>query len=87
MKIEGGNGKSKEDAIIIKDVNNDFEGIGIEYEWLRNTYGAQNLDWKLEEQALMPDEETNKYYDLMKIRLKSGEKINVWFDISDFYNK
>ena len=85
MKIEGGTGKSKEDAIIIKDVNNDFEGVGVEYEYLRNIYGIQNVDWSLQVQYLMNHEHTGKVYDLLKLKLKSSEIIEIWFDITDFY--
>jgi len=87
MKLDGGKGGTKEDAIIIKDVKNDFEGIGIEYEYLRNIYGAQNVDWTLQGQALIQDEKTEKCYDLMTVKLKSGEVNEVWFDLSDFYGK
>ena len=85
MKIEGGMGKSKEDAIIIKDVNNGFEGIGVEYEWLRNAYGVKDVDWSLQLQSLISDDHSARVYDLLELKLKSSEIIKVWFDITDFY--
>ncbi len=85
MKIEGGMGKSKEDAIIIKDVNNGFEGIGVEYEWLRNAYGVKDVDWSLQLQSLISDDHSARVYDLLELKLKSSEIIEIWFDITDFY--
>ena len=37
-------GKSIEDAIIITDVNDHFEGINAEYLYIENKFGRRGLD-------------------------------------------
>ena len=77
-------GESIEDAIII-NATEDFQGIILEYAYLRRRFGTQDFDWELKKQSLI--EQNNKAYDRMDLILKDGAKRSIFFDISSFFNK
>lgn len=83
VNISGGNGSSKEDAVIIEAPQESL-GIAAEYEILSEIYGEKDHDWKLLKQILIKD--GNKNYDLITIEGK-GIEYEVWFDITGFYGK
>ncbi|MGB5912125.1 MAG: hypothetical protein WBH31_13110 [Promethearchaeia archaeon] len=78
VKITGGNGSSFDDAIIISDCSH-FEGIDQEYIVLKQRFGI----YKLIKQSLI--EESGKVYDLIEIQLEDGSKVEVYFEITDFF--
>jgi len=78
VKITGGNGTSLDDAIIISDCSH-FEGVDQEYIVLKKRFGK----YKLIKQSLI--EESGKIYDLFEIQLEDGSKIEVYFEITDFF--
>lgn len=84
-KYEGGNGKSIEEAIVIKGANDTKEGIALKYDYISNLYGERDVDWKLQMQALMGDKE--RPCDKAEIILKNGEKKEFYFDITEFFGK
>jgi len=51
IKISGGDGSTKEQAIII-NAPNERTGVDAEYEYLESIYGEQNITWRLDEQKL-----------------------------------
>lgn len=75
-KISGSerDGLTFETAIIAKSINS-------EYEWIRNNYP----DSQIEAQILTNHK--GKHYDVLTIGLPSGEKKNIYFDISGFFGK
>jgi len=81
IQYKGEDGSSKEKAIIILDVEKEFEGVDIEYEYLENKYG----EVEIESQTYIGDED--KSYDVLNIKLADGSKEEIWFDITDFYGK
>ena len=85
VEYSGGDGSSKEKAIIITGAANSMEGIAAEYQYLADKYGARGTGWNLEMQSLMQDK--GKSYDLMRILLKDGTKIDLFFDITEFFGK
>jgi hypothetical protein len=82
---KGGDGPTKEKSVIILGAGNETEGIDAEYNWLEEKYGKQNINWELNSQELM--DEGNKQYDLLRIKLPTGEMKEIWFDITEFYGK
>lgn len=81
IQFKGGNGSSKEEAIIILGTNNEIEGVDAEYEYIEN---------KLEEfeiESLTFIGEVDKKYDVLDIKLADGIKMEIYFDITDFYDK
>jgi hypothetical protein len=73
-------GSSFEKAIVI-DKNNESEGIGEEYKWLRENYPG----YKMIRQSL--SHKGDKSYDILEIETKEGEKKQVYFDITKFFGK
>jgi len=85
MQYKGGDGLSKEKAVIILDANNEFEGVDSEYLWLEEKYGQENVKWKMIDQTLL--DEGDKQFDLLKIKFSNGNTKEFWFDITEFFGK
>ena len=80
----GGDGSSPEQAVVIRGVNSNFEGVNAEYEYLRRILGRRGEDWQLRRQSVL---ETNdgRYLDKMTVEKRSGETVTLYFDVSSFY--
>ena len=85
VEYAGGDGSSKEKAIIIKGAASSMEGIAAEYQYLSDRFGVRGSDWSLELQSLV--QEKGKSYDVMNLLLKDGSKLTLYFDISEFFGK
>jgi hypothetical protein len=85
MPSYSGSGKSLEDPIVISGVESHFAAIGAEYQYLRDTFGAQGVDWSLIRQSLLGHE--GRQIDSMEIQLKSGEELTLYFDITKYFGK
>jgi hypothetical protein len=81
IRYKGGNGSTKEQAIIILGAESELEGVDAEYEFIQRLYN----DFELESQTFIGEED--KKYDLLTIKLSDGSKKELWFDITDFYSK
>lgn len=80
----GGNGESFDNAIVI-NIPHPFIGVHAEYLFIENNFGKRGKDWQLENQAL--SFHNGRYYDVLKIKLTSGETKVFYFDISNFFGK
>jgi hypothetical protein len=85
VEYSGGDGSSMEKAVQIIGVQNSMQGIQAEYQYLSEKFGVRGTDWQLKMQFLMEDK--GKSYDMMKISLKDGRELDVFFDISEFFGK
>jgi hypothetical protein len=81
----GGNGSTQQDTIIVLGAKDETEGVDSEYNWLEEKFGKQNISWELNDQEL--SDESDKQYDILRIKFPSGEIKEFWFDITDFYGK
>ena len=81
IQYKGGNGSSKGQAIIILGAESELEGVDAEFEFIQRLYS----DFELDSQTFLGEE--NKKYDILTVKLSDGTKIDVWFDISDFYGR
>ena len=81
MQYKGGDGLSKEKAVIIVGANNEIEGVDAEYDYLESKIG----DIEIESQTYIG--EKDKSYDVLKIKLANGIREEIWFDITNFYGK
>lgn len=81
LQYKGGNGSSKEKAIIIHGVYTEWEGVDAEYDFLESKYG----NYELVSQEFVG--EVNNKYDVLTIKLSDGSSKEVWFDVSDFYGR
>ena len=79
VKISGGDGFSMSNAIIISDCN-DPEGVLQEYIELRKRFGQYK---KIRRRLL---EDNNRKYDVFELDI-NGEKVEVYFDITNFFGK
>jgi hypothetical protein len=75
----GGNGLSKNTAIILK-APNEARGVGSEYAWIASRYpGSKPLS-----QTLTAALDDGKQYDVITVRTSAGSKIVLWFDLSAY---
>ncbi|MES2617172.1 MAG: hypothetical protein V4613_04795 [Bacteroidota bacterium] len=86
IELWGGDGLSMPTAIYIKNAKSSMDGIPVEYAYLRQKYGVRDEEYLFNGQALMS--EGKRSYDVLKITtLPDSTKVNVYFDISDFFGK
>ena len=78
---EGGDGSSKEKAVVIKGAPNTAAGVRAESDWIRKNHPG----WKKREQSLMSD--GNRYYDRIEYTTPQGETKTIYFDITYFFGK
>lgn len=78
-------GKSIEDAIIITDVNDHFEGINAEYHYIEHKFGQRGVDWQLIRQELLKENEG--VYDRLIIQLSDQTVVSLYFNLSEFFGK
>ena len=83
-KYSGGNGLTLETAVII-NVENQWDGVPAEGEYLSQKYGERDVEWFKIEQQLIRN--LTGVYDKVIIDLKSGQQFAVFFDISSFFGK
>jgi hypothetical protein len=85
VKIAGGDGLTIENAVIIT-AKSETTGIAAEYDFIGSKYGARNVAWQVLSQAVQ--NKKSKIYDVITIKLaKNDEKLDVYFDITNFYGK
>ena len=78
-------GESFATAIVILGAAHSGEGVDAEYRYLEKRFGQRGKDWQLVTQALQ--ERDGKHYDILHVQLNEGAIQNIYFDISDFFNK
>jgi hypothetical protein len=76
-------GRSIEDAIVIENAFAEEDGVAAEYYYLEERYGRRDVDWSMISQGLVSEEE--KFYDLMDIELADKTRIQIYFDITEFF--
>lgn len=81
----GGSGETIEDAVII-NATNTSSGVAAEYRYVSRRCGRPDADWTLVSQALQ-ELEDGRHYDILTVRLKSGEVKEFYFDISPFFGR
>ena len=86
VTYEGGDGKTLETSVIIKNAGNERNGIAAEYDYIAKKHGAKFTNWKPVGQST--SSENGKKYDVIGIiTIPGNEKITYYFDITDFYGK
>lgn len=81
VRFVGGNGSSAAEAIVIKGVDDEANGVAAEHAWLQ-----QNMPgWEVTGQSLLT--KGRKSYDAMTVRSASGEERTIYFDITGFFGK
>lgn len=86
VTYEGGDGKSIEKAIIIRNAENSMDGIASEYAYIAKIHGEKFKDWKPVSQSLVNKDD--KKIDVINIEIiAKEEKLVYYFDITEFYGK
>ena len=67
VEYAGGDGKTVDSAIIIKNAKNERVGVSAEYEYLEKKYGKKFTTWKPVSQAVLSH--NGREYDSIKIQL------------------
>ncbi|MHA1728129.1 MAG: hypothetical protein ACTSWY_05305 [Promethearchaeota archaeon] len=81
VNIDGGDGSSIENAIVISNCN-EKEGVNSEYREVRNRFG----NYKLITQSLLNID--NKIYDKLELKiLENGKNVEIYFNITEFFGK
>ncbi|MBK6680710.1 MAG: hypothetical protein IPG53_12095 [Ignavibacteriales bacterium] len=83
LKIQGGDGQTKETAIKIVGAENGFQGIEAEYKYLK--LFAEYLEEEIKVVSQTLDHDEDKSYDIFLLQFEDGEERELWFDITDFY--
>jgi hypothetical protein len=83
IKITDSDGSSPEKAIVNPNIKSHSEGVDAEYKYLESIYGKQNVEWRLNEQLMTMYRK--RFYDIIKIKFRNGQKRTFWFDINAFY--
>ena len=83
IKITDSDGSSPEKAIVNPNIKSHSEGVDAECEYLESIYGKQNVEWRLNEQGVTMYRK--RFYDIIKIKFRNGQKRTFWFDINAFY--
>lgn len=84
VTYSGGKGEGPEDAVIIKGVNKQSEGLIAEYNYISGIHGIKNKNWSLYGQTIM--KENGKVYDVIEIKLIdfNNEQRIYYFDVTSF---
>ncbi|MDD5185405.1 MAG: hypothetical protein PHS84_09120 [Paludibacter sp.] len=86
VTYEGGDGKTLETSVIIKNAGNERNGIAAEYDYIAKKHGKKFTNWKPAGQ--MSQSKNGKAFDIINIiTLPENETITYNFDITDFYGK
>lgn len=81
--FQGGSGESLEDALVIKGVNKQSEGLDAEYGYVTSKHGVKNKEWRLTGQSIV--QEHGKIFDILEIQLISTSEHRIYyFDVSSF---
>lgn len=82
--MEGGQGTSIQDAIVIKGAHGESDGVAAEYKYLETLYGPRGSGYTVNGQSLL--ENAGKSFDELDIEV-GGQKRAVYFDITDYFGK
>lgn len=97
MGLPGVNGKSKErgvygggdggsiDTAVLVSAPNALVGVRAEYEYVELKHGRKDTDWSVESQAII--EQGGRKYDLLSIKLSSGQSQSYYFDVTQSFGK
>lgn len=86
VSYEGGDGKLPENPIIIKNAENEINGVASEYAYISKVYGEKLVDWKVVGQSTSTQK--NRKIDIINIEIMSKKEIiSIYFDITEFYGK
>lgn len=88
VTLEGGDGSSKTQALIVKYNGNYNQSINQEIQWLEGKFGNQDSSWQITDKHTVKYLPSNRIQDILTIKvLVSGEEKKYYFDITDPFIK
>jgi hypothetical protein len=84
LYLGDGKGLTIENAVIINTASRQI-GIPAEYAYIESKHGKMNLHWTTVKQSLLRVDE--KKFDVIIIKLKGGQQMEYFFDITSFFGK
>lgn len=78
-------GKSFENPIVIQ-ADNEEEGVGKEYDWLKEN-GCKSNEGILDLEMQTLEEKDGHWFDLLSVICNNGEKETYYFQIDSFFGK
>ncbi|MCP4897262.1 MAG: hypothetical protein GY906_09860 [bacterium] len=81
IRFEGGNGTSLEQAVVVLNAESTKEGVAAENLWIKWKYKGSK---KVEQQLSSVED---RHYDVVTIEVSSGARVDLWFDITEFFGK
>lgn len=86
VTYEGGDGKTLESAIVIKNAGNEMNGVAAEYEYIAKQHGVKFTNWRPVGQSTSSN--NGRQFDVINIiTLADNVKITYYFDITEFFGK
>jgi len=85
IRYTQGDGTCKSEAIKIIGAKTDWDGVAAEYALLRSIFRLLHKKWELLSQALIHEDKQS--FDRLVLRDEDGNVGEIWFDITDFFNK
>lgn len=82
VSYAGGDGTDRKQAVQILGVSDPDEGLSAEWEYLSQRFGRVSTDFVIVNQTLLC--QGRLVLDRVDIRLKSGERTIIYFDIAAF---
>ena len=82
----GGDGKTIETAVVIKNAQNERNGVAAEYDYIAKKHGQKFTSWKPLGQST--SSASGKMFDVIDIiTIPGNEKLTYYFDITNFFGK
>ena len=72
------------DMPVVIGASTAMHGVPAEYTWLAQTFGAMDKDWTVDLRSLGRNSQ-GRTIETFRLRLVSGTKVDVHFDISAFH--
>ena len=85
VHYEGGDGSTRESAIIVRGAVSELEGIAATFGWMHEHLGAKDEEWRLVTHASGID--GDRKIDTFHVVLRRGETRHIYFDVSESFGK
>jgi hypothetical protein len=79
IQYKGGNGSSKEKAVIIVGAESELGGVDAQFEYIERKCGF----FEIESQSFF--DEGDRKFDCLNVIGVTGNKEELWFDVTDYY--
>lgn len=85
VHYEGGDGSTRQSAIIVRGATSDIEGVAATFLWMQEHIGAKDEEWRLISHTSGSD--GVRKIDTFHVMLRRGGMRQVYFDVSESFGK